>query len=142
MFFGGSSVRAATPIAALTRRTLSKVNPSAMTARHPSVPNTIIGGQAFASAFFLPDVEKRQKQRPAPLLYCLKMPTCRVGLVLVLPFTMVTPFGPPTTAVPSLVVAGGGVGIVLATTGVGVSVGLPRYCSRACAATRSGSAAV
>jgi len=33
--------RAATAIASLTRRTLSNVNPSAMTARHPSVPKVI-----------------------------------------------------------------------------------------------------
>ena len=35
------SVRAATAMASLTRRTLSNVNPSAMTARQPSVPNWI-----------------------------------------------------------------------------------------------------
>src|ERR1043165_2252922 len=43
---GGSSPRAATAMAALTRRTLSKVKPSAMTARQPSVPKemSVIGG--------------------------------------------------------------------------------------------------
>jgi hypothetical protein len=55
---GGCSVRAATAMASLTRRTLSNVNPSAMTALHPSVPNVIACGMRAHSAMRSIDAEE------------------------------------------------------------------------------------